>query len=77
MKAIYQLVPSSRILAKAPSPADGASNVLCDAALGWTASEFAATHDVYLGKTFADVNNPEPDQPGGCSGQSRSDGHHV
>ena len=65
VKAIYQLVPSSRILAKAPSPADKASDVLCDAALGWTASEFAATHDVYLGKTFADVNNASRTNPAG------------
>ena len=65
VKAIYQLVPSSRILAKAPSPADEASDVLCDAVLGWTASEFAATHDVYLGKTFADVNNASRTNPAG------------
>ena len=36
-----------------------------DTALGWTASAFAATHDVYLGKTFADVNSASRTKPAG------------
>ncbi len=39
-----------------PSPADKTTDVPRDAVLGWTAGEFAKTHDVYLGTVFADVN---------------------
>ena len=44
-------------LAADPNPADGAVDVPQDASLSWVAGKFAATHDVYLGTTFADVNN--------------------
>ncbi|MCX6376830.1 MAG: discoidin domain-containing protein, partial [Armatimonadetes bacterium] len=40
-----------------PSPADGATDVPRDVALGWKASSYAGAHDVYLGTTFADVNS--------------------
>ncbi len=43
-------------LARGPSPADKAVDVPVDTALAWTAGEFAKSHDVYLGTTFADVN---------------------
>ena len=33
--------------------------------LAWTAGEFAATHDVYLGKAFADVNDATRTNPKG------------
>ncbi len=42
--------------AKDPTPKDDATDVPFDAALSWTAGEFAATHDVYLGTAFEDVN---------------------
>ncbi len=61
--AISQLLPSSRILAKNPSPADKAMDVPVDSVLSWTASEFAATHDVYLAKSFADANNASRAKP--------------
>ncbi len=41
--------------ASAPSPADGAADVPYDTVLGWTAGQFAATHDVYLGTVATDV----------------------
>lgn len=41
--------------AKRPSPANGASDVRPDAVLSWTPGPFAATHDVYLGTSRADV----------------------
>jgi hypothetical protein len=47
--------PSSE-LAGDPVPEDEATDVPQDAALNWTLGEFAATHDVYLGTVFADVN---------------------
>jgi hypothetical protein len=43
-------------LAQNPSPEDQAVDVPRDAVLSWEAGEYAATHDVYLGTTFADVN---------------------
>jgi len=65
VKAIYQLLPSSRTMPQAPSPADKAVDVPADSVLGWTKNEFAATHDVYLAKTFADANNASRTQPMG------------
>jgi hypothetical protein len=47
-----------------PNPADEATDVLADSALAWTAGEFAATHDVYLGTSFADVNDASRANPG-------------
>jgi Concanavalin A-like lectin/glucanases superfamily len=44
-------------LAGAPSPESEATDVPRDVVLGWTASEFAVTHDVYLGTAFDDVND--------------------
>jgi len=48
-------VPSAAPAASAPQPAEGASDVPRDAALSWVPSEFAQTHDVYLGTVRADV----------------------
>ncbi len=47
---------SDKALAENVSPQDGATDVPRDAALNWTAGRFPATHDVYLGTAFADVN---------------------
>jgi len=38
------------------SPANGATDVPLEPVLGWKPGEFAKTHDVYFGTTFADVN---------------------
>ncbi|HOW73738.1 MAG TPA: discoidin domain-containing protein [Phycisphaerae bacterium] len=38
-------------------PADGATDVPRDTGLSWTAGEAIVAHDVYLGTTFADVND--------------------
>ncbi|MCX5646231.1 MAG: discoidin domain-containing protein [Phycisphaerae bacterium] len=43
-------------IAQDPDPEDQAADVPCDTVLSWKAGETAAAHDVYLGKTFADVN---------------------
>ncbi|TKJ34967.1 MAG: hypothetical protein CEE38_16025, partial [Planctomycetes bacterium B3_Pla] len=42
--------------AKDPSPADGEENVPQDVILAWEPGESAATHDVYFGTSFDDVN---------------------
>ena len=46
-------------LAGGPSPANEATDIPRDTSLAWEAGEFAATHDVYLGTTFDDVNNAD------------------
>jgi hypothetical protein len=52
-------------LAANPKPADGAVDVPRDVSLGWVPGIFAVTHDVYLGKTLADVNNASRAAPAG------------
>ena len=39
-----------------PSPDNGATDVLRDADLSWSAGVYAATHDVYLGESFEEVD---------------------
>jgi hypothetical protein len=43
-------------IAAGPHPEDGQVDVPRDVALSWTAGEFAASHDVYFGTSFDDVN---------------------
>jgi regulation of enolase protein 1 (concanavalin A-like superfamily) len=50
--------------AASPGPDDGATDVPRDTSLRWTAGEFAATHDVYLGTVLADVNDAGRTVPG-------------
>jgi hypothetical protein len=47
--------------ASGPSPANGALNEATWVTLGWRAGEFAASHDVYLGDNFDDVNEATRD----------------
>ena len=47
-----------------PSPSEGATDVPQDTSTSWTAGPYAVTHDVYLGKTFADVNSASVTNPG-------------
>ena len=58
-----------------PSPADETTDVPRDVTLSWIPGEFANTHDVYLGTTFADVNDAGRANPLGVlasQGQSAS-----
>ncbi|MCX5647368.1 MAG: discoidin domain-containing protein [Phycisphaerae bacterium] len=57
--------PGGPGLATAPRPAAEAADVTRDVVLGWTPGEFAATRDVYLGKTLADVNSASRAKPVG------------
>ncbi|MGE5293941.1 MAG: LamG domain-containing protein, partial [Solirubrobacterales bacterium] len=43
--------------ASSPTPADQSTDIPRDARLAWLAGPTAATHDVYLGTSFEDVNN--------------------
>ncbi|MEN6575597.1 MAG: LamG-like jellyroll fold domain-containing protein [Phycisphaerales bacterium] len=48
---------SDPALAARPEPADGAIDVPRDVALSWMAGKTAATHDVYFGASYDDVND--------------------
>ncbi len=48
---------SAAEVAKEPVPEDAATDVLCTTALSWMPGDFAATHDVYFGTAFDDVND--------------------
>jgi hypothetical protein len=63
VKAVMQ-GPTGPQLAHDPHPAHGATDVPEDTFLNWTAGQFAATHDVYLGKSFTDVDNASRTNPG-------------
>ncbi len=45
------------------TPEDGATDVPADSSLIWMAGTYAATHDVYLGTTFEDVNTADRANP--------------
>jgi hypothetical protein len=50
--------------ASSPSPADRATDVPRDSVLSWEPGDFADTHDVYFGTSFADVNSASRTAPG-------------
>jgi hypothetical protein len=52
-------------LAQNPRPSDQAIDVPRDVVLAWDAGEFAATHDVYFGTSFDDVNEASRANPMG------------
>jgi hypothetical protein len=55
--------PYGRVGASEPVPDNGATDVRRDTLLSWTPGEFAATHDVYFGTTFEDVNAADRSNP--------------
>jgi hypothetical protein len=58
-------IPPTPSKAKSPVPEDGTVDVPLDAAISWGAGKFAATHDVYLGTVFDDVNDASRANPKG------------
>ncbi|MBN1361807.1 MAG: CBM9 family sugar-binding protein, partial [Sedimentisphaerales bacterium] len=46
-----------------PTPADEATDVARDMALSWTPGTYAASHNVYFGTTFDDVNSADVGSP--------------
>jgi len=58
-------IPPTPSKAKSPSPEDGTTDVPMDATISWGAGKFAATHDVYLGTVFNDVNTASRSNPKG------------
>jgi len=61
----YLPYASVRRLSWAPSPENRAVEVLRDETLSWRSSTYAATHDVYLGTVFEDVNGASVADPRG------------
>ncbi|MHC4226940.1 MAG: hypothetical protein ACYSW0_05875, partial [Planctomycetota bacterium] len=58
-------VRGARIVAFGPTPGDGATDVPRDVILGWETGAFAASHDVYFGTVFDDVNDADTTNPRG------------
>ncbi|MEN6332867.1 MAG: PA14 domain-containing protein, partial [Phycisphaerales bacterium] len=58
-------IPPTPSKAKNPAPEDGTMDIPLDGAVGWVAGKFAATHDVYLGTAFDDVNSASRADPKG------------
>ncbi len=56
-------IPPTPTRAKNPSPETEAIDIPRDVVLSWSAGKFAATHDVYLGTVFDDVNNASRSNP--------------
>ena len=53
----FEGFPPSFTIAQNPSPVDGTLHKETWVTLGWSAGESAASHDVYLGDNFDDVDN--------------------
>ncbi len=49
--------------ASAPSPADGATDVVQESILSWISGQSAESHDIYLGTVREDVENASLDNP--------------
>ncbi len=56
-------IPPTPTLAKGPKPEDGAIDIPRDVVMSWTAGKYAATHDVYFGTVFDDVNDASRSNP--------------
>jgi hypothetical protein len=54
---VMAMQPGAATASSGPVPASGATDVRRDVTLSWTAGELAASHDVYFGMDFADVNS--------------------
>jgi uncharacterized protein YycO len=59
---VLQAMTGDTTSANAPQPPTAATDVPRDVVLGWVAGDAAAAHHVYLGSTFADVNQADLSQ---------------
>jgi len=57
IQAIMQSSAGSYAIASSPNPPDGALHMDTWVTLSWKAGDFAASHDVYIGENFDDVND--------------------
>jgi hypothetical protein len=53
----------AHIVAFSPNPTDGSTDVPRDVTLGWETGALAASHDVYFGELFDDVNDADRNNP--------------
>ncbi|MBN2181996.1 MAG: discoidin domain-containing protein [Sedimentisphaerales bacterium] len=60
---ITSVFNESKEQAKKPNPANQETDIQRDTVLSWKPGEFAATHNVYLGTDFDDVNNADASSP--------------
>ncbi len=60
---IFNSAPSSRPIAVSPKPDNESIDVLRNAVLTWVPGDFAATHTVYMGTVYEDVNNASLGDP--------------
>jgi len=58
-------IPPTPTKARGPNPEAGAVDVPRDTTLSWAPGKFAASHDVYLGTVFQDVNDASRSDPRG------------
>ena len=65
LEALHDLGPNrlNANVAMVPFPANGATDVRRDTLLSWTPGDNAKTHDVYLGKSLADVSAANSSKP--------------
>jgi len=56
-------VRGARVVAFSPAPGDGDDDVPRDITLEWEPGAFAASHDVYFGTVFDDVNDADRNDP--------------
>jgi len=63
IRAAVKYVLGSKPHARTPNPADGSLYPDTWANLSWSPGDFAASHDVYVGDSFDDVNNATVDSP--------------
>jgi hypothetical protein len=61
LNAVRYMLGGAREQAYGPYPANGALIADTWISLSWSPSDFAVSHDVYLGETFDDVNNATKD----------------
>jgi hypothetical protein len=61
----FRITAVSGAAAGNPNPADGEEDVPADTELTWSRGIYAATHDVYFGTSFEDVNNASRTAPAG------------
>ena len=61
LNAVRYMLGGPREQAYGPNPANGALIADTWISLSWSPSDFAASHDVYLGENFDDVNNATKD----------------
>jgi len=72
---IWQIMRANVGCSSGPHPANGATGVVADVILRWTAGLFAKSHDLYFGTVFTDVNDAGRTNPNGVllgRGLSRS-----